>query len=190
MDDQSKRDWQEELHLWRRASQGDDDAREQLILAYRPLVYWYAHKMKAQGGRFHDLVQEGMVALIRAVDRFDLSQDCRFTTYACYRIRGHMLNYLQRVEARAPVPLEVEDREEAPEFQDLEGVVALRDGLLRLPSREAAILRALVLESRSAKELAQEQRLDISHVYRLKRRALERLRRWFGLGATVGAEGG
>ncbi len=175
------KDWQEECRLWERVSLGDDDARERLILAYRPLVYWYAHKMKVQGGRFSDLVQEGMVALIRAVDNFDLARGYRFTTYSCYRIRGHMLNYLQRVEAKVPVPLEIEESEASPEFRDVEEILTLRDGLLHLPPREAAILQALVVDCRSAKDLAKEQRVDISHVYRLKRRAVERLRHWFGL---------
>lgn len=173
--------WEKEKELWRAASAGDDDAREQLILAYRPLVYWAAQKFRVSGQRFADLVQEGTLALIRAVDKFDVDRGLRFTTYACYRIRGQMLNYLQRVEAKAPMPVEIEAEAgaESPEFREIEEIILLREGLLMLPEREALILRELVLECRNAKELAREMSLDVSHVYRLKKKALNQLKEWF-----------
>lgn len=173
--------WEKEKELWRAASAGDDDAREQLILAYRPLVYWAAQKFRVSGQRFADLVQEGTLALIRAVDKFDVDRGLRFTTYACYRIRGQMLNYLQRVEAKAPMPVEIEAEAgaESPEFREIEEIILLREGLLMLPEREARILRELVLECRNAKELAREMSLDVSHVYRLKKKALNQLKEWF-----------
>ncbi len=173
--------WEEEKRLWKAASEGDDDAREKLILAYRPLVYWVARKFNVTGHRFADMVQEGTLALIRAVDKFDVDRGLRFTTYACYRIRGQMLNYLQRVEAKAPVPVdaEFEDDEELPAFQRVEEILMLRDGLMSLPEREARILRELVIECRNARELAEEMDLDVSHVYRLKKKALNHLKECF-----------
>ncbi len=173
--------WEKEKKLWLAHASGDEDAREQLILAYRPLVYWIAKKFKVNGNRFADIVQEGTLALIRAVDRFDVTLGHRFTTYACYRIRGQMLNYLDRVEGRAPVPLdiELEDRGEWGEFREVEELIMLREGLAQLPPREAKILNDLVIQCRNAREVAEELSLDISHVYRLKKKALAQLRRWF-----------
>lgn len=172
--------WEKEKELWRAAAAGDDDAREQLILAYRPLVYWTAQKFRVSGQRFADLVQEGTLALIRAVDKFDVDRGLRFTTYACYRIRGQMLNYLQRVEAKAPMPVEIEtEGEDSAEFREIEEILLLREGLLMLPEREARILKELVLECRNAKELAREMSLDVSHIYRLKKKALNQLKEWF-----------
>lgn len=173
--------WEKEKELWLAHAAGDEDAREQLILAYRPLVYWIAKKFKVSGNRFADLVQEGTLALIRAVDKFDVTLGHRFTTYACYRIKGQMLNYLQRVEARAPVPvdIELEDNEDAGAFHEVEEIIMLREGLLQLPEREAKILNDLVMECRNAREVANEMSLDVSHVYRLKKKALKQLREWF-----------
>lgn len=173
--------WEKEKELWLAHAAGDEDAREQLILAYRPLVYWIAKKFKVSGNRFADLVQEGTLALIRAVDKFDVTLGHRFTTYACYRIKGQMLNYLQRVEARAPVPvdIELEDNEDASAFHEVEEIIMLREGLLQLPEREAKILNDLVMECRNAREVANEMSLDVSHVYRLKKKALKQLREWF-----------
>ena len=55
--------WEKEKELWHAASAGDDSAREQLILAYRPLVYWSAKKFKVSGQRFADIVQETAIAM-------------------------------------------------------------------------------------------------------------------------------
>lgn len=173
--------WEKEKELWQASASGDDLAREQLILAYRPLVYWIAKKLKANSNRFADLVQEGTLALIRAVDRFDVNLGHRFTTYACYRIKGQMLNYLQRVEAKAPIPvdIELEDGQDSSEFREVEEILMLREGLAQLPQREAKILNDLVIECRNAQEVADELSLDVSHIYRLKKKAIKQLRAWF-----------
>ena len=178
--------WENEKKLWLATAEGNEDAREQLILAYRPLVYWVAKKFKVSGNRFADIVQEGTLALIRAVDKFDIDRGLRFTTYACYRIRGQMLNYLQRVEAKAPVPvdIETENQAETSEFHEVEEILMLREGLAALPDREARILNELVIECRNAKELASELSLDVSHIYRLKKKALAQLKDWFLYGKT------
>ena len=179
--------WEKEKELWHAASAGDDSAREQLILAYRPLVYWSAKKFKVSGQRFADIVQEGTLALIRAVGKFDVDRGLRFTTYACYRIRGQMLNYLQRVEAKAPVPVEIEaeDLDETSEIHEIEEILMLREGLLLLPERESRILNELVIECRNARELAEEMSLDVSHIYRLKKKALNQLKEWFLHGSAT-----
>ena len=178
--------WEKEKTLWHAAANGDEDAREQLILAYRPLVYWVAKKFKVSGSRFADIVQEGTLALIRAVDKFDIDRGLRFTTYACYRIRGQMLNYLQRVEAKAPVPVDIdtEDQAETAEYHVVEELLILIEGLASLPDREARILNDLIIECRNAKELAAELSLDVSHIYRLKKKALTQLKEWFLYGKT------
>ena len=173
--------WEKEKQLWLAHMNGDDDAREKLILTYRPLVYWIAKKFKVSGNRFSDLVQEGTLALIRAVDKFDVNRGHRFTTYACYRIRGQMLNYLQRIEAKAPIPIDIEaeDSDETREFHEIEEMLMLSQGLLQLHERESRILQELVIECRNARELAAEMSLDVSHIYRLKKKALNQLREWF-----------
>ena len=178
--------WEKEKKLWHAASEGDEDAREKLILAYRPLVYWVANKFKVSGQRYADIVQEGTLALIRAVDKFDVDRGLRFTTYACYRVRGQILNYLQRVEAKAPIPVDVEmeDNDETTGISEVEEILMLRDGLSQLPEREAHILKALVVDSRNARELAAEMSLDVSHIYRLKKKALNQLKSWFLLASA------
>ena len=55
--------------LWHRmVHEGDDQAREDLVIAYRPLVFWLAKRFQVRPSSWQDLIQEGMVALIEAVD--------------------------------------------------------------------------------------------------------------------------
>ena len=172
---------EEEARLWIRCREGDEDARERLILAYRPLVFWLAKRFRVPYATYPDLVQEGMLALIFAVDHFDAPRGNRFITYGYYRVRGRMINFLQRVEARAPQPWEEEDleREIPAGFEDLEWKVDLAEGLRELPPREAEVVTSLVVEGRRAADLAQEKGFDVSHVYRIQRKALQKLRAWF-----------
>ena len=179
---------EEEINLWRDCSNGDELAREDLILSYRPMVYWLAKKLKVPYNTYPDLIQEGMVALIGAVDAFDVTRNNRFSTYAYYKIRGRMTNFLQRVEAKAPLPVDEivfveEDTKSALVHNDMEvseWTIDLRQAMDTLSLREADIINALVVEGRAARDVASEVNLDISHVYRIRRKALTKLKKWLG----------
>lgn len=171
---------EEERRLWSSLEDGDSSAREDLILAYRPLVFWIAKKFNVGGDIYPDLIQEGMMALIKGIDSFDPSRGFRFTTYGYYRIRGQMLNYLQRKEAKAPLPMDSFDEElrDPMSSETIDAVLDLKDGLRHLPEREARILSDLIMEGRNAKDVAMEENIDVSHVYRLRRKALGWLKSW------------
>jgi RNA polymerase sporulation-specific sigma factor len=178
-------DQEKEKDLWFRCREGSLDAREELIIAYRPLVFWLAGKLKAFPAVRQDIVQEGMLALINAVDRFDPGRDLRFTTYAYHRIRGQMINLLDRTERRAPIPMDDEclfvEEIESPD----EGWLDVAESIERLQGKEAAVVSALFFEGKRPSEVADEQKMDISHVYRLRRSAVARIRGWLGLGKTI-----
>ncbi len=176
---------EEERRLWERCRLGDEEARESLILLYRPLVFWVARGLRVPYQLQPDLVQEGMLALVRAVDRFELDRNVRFITYATYRVRGQMINYLERVEKRAPLAVEdevlercAEDRPQEEETSRFEWLLALEKGMGSLPEAEAQVVRSLVLQGRRAVEVARERGVDVSRIYRLQRRALARLKSW------------
>ncbi len=62
------------------------NARKQLVQSNMPLVLSMAKKMRIQGVDFCDVVCEGNMALLRAVDGFDCSRGFKFSTYACRAI--------------------------------------------------------------------------------------------------------
>src|SRR5919112_2678547 len=79
----------EELELSRRIEMGDLAAKDRMICANLRLVVSVARQYapSAQGVPFLDLVQEGMLGLIRAVEKFDWRRGHRFSTYATWWIR-------------------------------------------------------------------------------------------------------
>lgn len=180
-------DPEREAVLWGLLAEGDERAREELILDYRSLVFWLARKLQVSPSRFPDLVQEGTLALITAVDHFDRKRNIKFITYAYYRIRGAMVNFLQRVEAKAPLPVEEMDIVAGdpfePEAEDWR--LSLQEGLERLSSRESEIIEALLVQGRRAKEVANEKGIDVSQIYRIQRRGLAKLKAWFGVGEST-----
>ena len=78
---------EEELALAERTAQGDDDAREQLIVANMRLVVSIAKHYVGRGMPLLDLIQEGYSGLIKAVDKFDYTKGYKFSTYATWWIR-------------------------------------------------------------------------------------------------------
>jgi RNA polymerase sporulation-specific sigma factor len=146
------------------------------------MVFWFAGKLKAFPSLKQDLIQEGMLALIGAVDRFDPGRDLRFSTYAYHRIRGQMINLLDRSERRAPVPVDDEWLfVEEPDGVD-EGWSDVAESIARLKGKEAAVVSALFFEGKHPLEVADEQNMDVSNVYRLRRSAIAKIRNWLGLG--------
>lgn len=77
----------EEISLARRIGRGDAQAREMLIACNLGLVNSLARRFAAPGIETADLFQEGVIGLMQAVERFDPSHGCRFSTYATWWIR-------------------------------------------------------------------------------------------------------
>lgn len=97
----------EEIELARRVQDGDRQARRRMIEANLRLVLSVAKRYRGHGLEFLDLIQEGNLGLIHAVDRFDGRQEARFSTYASWWIRaaiGQALSNTSRT-IRLSVPL-------------------------------------------------------------------------------------
>jgi RNA polymerase primary sigma factor len=86
---------EEEYELSRRLKKGDERAREELAMANLPFVVAIAKKYASRGARLEDLVQEGNVGLMKAIEHFDAKKNVRFATYAVWWIRAYITRYLK-----------------------------------------------------------------------------------------------
>ena len=80
-------DGERELYLAERISHGDKEARDELIEANLRLVVSIAKRHVGKGMYFLDLIQEGNLGLIKAVEKFDYQKGFKFSTYATWWIR-------------------------------------------------------------------------------------------------------
>jgi RNA polymerase primary sigma factor len=82
----------EEIRLARRIERGDRAARETMIESNLGLVRAIARTFRSASLSFDDLVQDGTVGLVQAVERFDHRRGVRFSTYAAWWIRRAILD--------------------------------------------------------------------------------------------------
>jgi RNA polymerase sporulation-specific sigma factor len=81
--------------LLQRAQAGDLSARDQLVKENMGLVHSIAQKYKNRGIEYEDLCQIGTIGLLKAIERFDLSLEYKFSTYAVSLIMGEIKKFLR-----------------------------------------------------------------------------------------------
>jgi len=100
----------EEVELAKRIEKGDLAAKERLINSNLRLVVHVARKYQGQGLAMGDLVQEGMLGLIRAAEKFDWRKGFRFSTYATIWIRQALQRGLDNTGRTIRLPANVAQR--------------------------------------------------------------------------------
>ncbi len=100
---------EEERELARRISRGDSAARDRMIESNLRLVVKIAKRYMNRGLPFLDLIEEGNMGLIKAVERFKLSKECRFSTYATWWIRQSIERALVNQSRTIRLPVHVSD---------------------------------------------------------------------------------
>jgi RNA polymerase primary sigma factor len=97
----------EEKSLARRVTEGDEEARVKLIEANLRLVISIAKKFVGLGMAFPDLIQEGNMGLMEAVEKFDYTRECRFATYATWWIRQSIIRAIANQGRMIRLPVHI-----------------------------------------------------------------------------------
>lgn len=102
--------YQEQSELAKKTKEGDLNARDKLIKSNLRLVVSLAKKYVGCGIDYLELIQEGNVGLLKAVDKFDYSKGFRFSTYATFWIRQAIISAINEKYRLIKLPHEVLDK--------------------------------------------------------------------------------
>jgi RNA polymerase primary sigma factor len=101
----------EEIELAKRIERGDMAAKDRMINSNLRLVVSIAKKYQGQGLSLGDLIQEGVIGLIRAAEKFDWRRGFKFSTYATLWIRQAIQRGLHNTSRTIRMPVHIAQRE-------------------------------------------------------------------------------
>jgi len=139
----------EELALAKRVKRGDKAAREHMIKANLRLVVKIAREYEGLGLPLLDLINEGNIGLMKAVDRFDTKRGAKFSTYASLWIKQAIRRALTNLSKTIRLPVHVMDK------------------LTRIRKSEAKLAEALDREP-TDEEVAADMDVDVRRVRRYR----------------------
>ena len=196
---------QQELTLATRARQGDAEAREQLIHAHLLMVVNIARQYQLPDVEMLDLIQEGNIGLIKAVDMFDPAKGNRLSTLARFWVEKYILRFLHNdlPEDCVSLDMPVVDSGETlllsdtiadkatllgdPSFKNIDSVMEheelkelLAAQLVKLSPNEQEVLRLIFglqgYPSMTREEISKVLNIQMDQISRIKTRALRRLK--------------
>ena len=100
----------QEEELFKKIKNGDIEAKNEVITKNLRLVISEAKKYVGSGMDFLDLIQEGNIGLITAIEKFDIAKGCRFSTYATWWIKQAITRSILEKRRTVKIPAHQENR--------------------------------------------------------------------------------
>ncbi|MCX7664784.1 MAG: RNA polymerase sigma factor RpoD/SigA [Gemmataceae bacterium] len=156
---------EEEKALARRISQGDTEARDQMVRANLRLVVNIARGYTGKGLALQDLIEEGNLGLLRAVEGFDPNMNTRFSTYASYWIKQSIKRALVNTAKTIRIPAYMVEllakwRRASNQLQDELGRAPSNEEIARLlglPKKKLNIIKKAIRVYNSAPQVEQSE---------------------------------
>jgi RNA polymerase primary sigma factor len=147
----------EEVELAKRIERGDQAAKDRMIESNLRLVVANAKRYRGLGLPFLDLIQEGILGLIRAVEKFDYRRGFKFSTYATWWIRQAMQRGVQQHSRTVRIPVHV--GQELTRIRSAERTLAAELGRDPTPDELA---QRVGLEPERIEDLRSSERIPVS----------------------------